>query len=494
MVMMNREIIIEKGSTAIQVLCDSSGNILGFPAINVFAFLKKNLTEYEFDFRKKRWTAKYKYFKYDKDNRILTIPVNTYSRFLSYINDSHGKYVVVDTPPNESDVVTLSNTDKFSDRDYQKDAIDFLISDKPMKALEMQTGRGKTYVAIRTMMELGKKTLIVLPAFLVSQWSESIAMMSNAKVCMLRGSKSIFNLFTNEFTDDADIYIASVNTLSNYALGNKHYEPLPPFSRFIERLKVGLKITDECHMNFFANTLIDIQCNIEHNIYLSATYMRSAASSNKIFNIVMPNEIRFGGGKYTKYVNITECEYSVGHINEKQINTKRGYSQFKYEKHVMNNSRKMTTLMQDVMLPLVHDYYIKLRKPKQKLLILVGLVDFAEMVSQWIINAYPELKCIVFVDKTDESVLEDSNTDIIISTIGSCGTGRDIEGLRTMILFTSFSSSTSTYQTIGRLRKMEDTPEFVYMVNRSVDPHVRHCRTRRSIYKDIGLNFRQISI
>ena len=83
---------------------------------------------------------------------------------------------------------------------------------------------------------------------------------------------------------------------------------------------------------------------------------------------------------------------------------------------------------------------------------------------------------------------------MFVSTIGSAGTGKDIKGLRTMILFHSFSSEPLTYQTIGRLRKMEDTPEFVYMVNTALDPAKRHADIRRPIYRHIGASFSVIEV
>lgn len=765
-----RVVEIEKFATAIRIPCEGDGSISTFPSISIFPFLKAKLTEYEtaYDYRARRTLTKvkYQYFKYNRGERSLLLPVNALPIVLEYLDSHGGKYEVTDVLPNESDDISITDTSGFEDRDYQKEAIRFLISNIPMKALELQTGcltgdsivninrggnsrsmtlelayhrfnstrelgtrgwdksilsmirsltgsrirlhevedivysgikevylvtlangkqlkctithkimtklgwikageiighqvmcdtlkakasgkkrkvvrdkylavsgnhpyahkyqdpkwncyrvmkhrlvydahhmngmtieefrtalhdvdkvkvmkfvdpdkyvihhkdhnhnnddpanlkhmthkahrkyhtlvgdiykyfnqgiptyspavsieyigkektydicckkphhnfvandivvhnSGKSYIAIRAIMKLNKKALIILPANLVDQWYDVLSTTSDASLSIIKGSKSIYSLFAGEFDFGTDIYIASISTMFEYATGKKHYDGLPSFSEFIKRLDIGVKITDECHLSFYQNAIIDIQCNVEHNIYLSATHLRSCRASNDIFKRVYPDSIRYGGGKYDKYVNITECEYTLGSINEKRIITKRGYSQFKYEQLIMKDSKKTNRLMDEIMIPLIEEYYMSVRKTGQKLLILVGLTEFAEMITEWMKINYPTFDSQVFLYKTPESVLD--TADIIVSTIGSCGTGKDISNLRTMILLVSFASETLCLQTIGRLRKIgKDTPEFVWMYNRSIAPHVKHGNIRRLIYADIGKTYNKIKL
>lgn len=632
-------VVIYKSATYLTVPCDGNGNILRNPYVNVFRFLNKHLTEWEYDYTTKRSKLKYKYFTYSDTTTSLKLPVNILDKLVDYVRSNRGKCQIVPVTPSVAKDISISSTGNYTDRDHQVAPIEYLISDKPMKCLQKQTGcihwvgeieleldgirvsmsiedaynhlkentyditrvksftgsefiyhpfneivysgfkqtckittangksvdltydhlvktpdhwvkavcslneeavtegsdgmianseiididtdhilnetfdiicddphhnflvngivvhnSGKTYIAIRTIEELKKRTLIIVPAFLMSQWIDSISDMTDAKVIQIRGSKSIFQMYTNEFSDDPDIYIASITTLSKYAINDKSYTSLPPFSEFIDKLNVGVKISDECHMNFYANTMIDINCNIAHNIYLSATYIRSSKGSNKIFKVIFPSHVMYDNDEYDKYVNITECEYSVGYIHDKQVVMKRGYSQYKYEQLLMRDQIKLEYLMNDIMIPIINEYYIDKKNAKQKLLIIVGLVDFGTLLVEWLEHAYTNLNITIFVDKTDNKVLEDPDVDVIVSTIGSCGTGRDISNLRTMILFPSFVSEALVRQTLGRLRKLEDTPEFIYLINRGISSHVKHCAVRRPIYKDLGLTFKQVVI
>jgi superfamily II DNA or RNA helicase len=257
-------------------------------------------------------------------------------------------------------------------------------------------------------------------------------------------------------------------------------------------IKVGVKIVDECHLNFSANNLIDIQSDVAHNLYLSATYLRSSKNSRAIFRRIYPDDIKFNGNDYNKYVNITECRYSLGPIDVRHVQTNRGWSQYKYEKFLLRSPKKMADFLDRVLHPVVEQYYIEKRRRGQKLLVLVGLTELAEFLTQWFRSMYPDLVSTAYIYGTEEAMVLES--DIIVSTVGSAGTGKDIKGLRSMILFTSFSSESLTLQTIGRLRKMEDTPEFVYMVNTALDHTKRHADIRRPIYRHIAASFGVIEV
>jgi hypothetical protein len=319
-----------------------------------------------------------------------------------------------------------------------------------------------------------------------------IGELSTAKVGVIRGNQTIYDIVEANYQIDSDILLTSIKTLQEYAIGGEKYREAPSLQSFIRGLKVGIKVVDECHLNFNANLMVDIQSDIDRNIYLSATHVRGSLASKTIFNRVYPTEIRLGELAVSDHINVTEVRYNIGEIDKKRISTDRGYSQVKYEKYLLQQMYKFEKFIGVVLKPIVREYFIRLRKPNQKLLILVGRVDFAELLVRWLKEDFPEVSSEGYFNNTSDEVLH--NSDIIVSTVGSCGTGRDIKGLRTLILFTSFSSEPLIYQTIGRLRKMEDTPEFLYLVNAAIPAQINHAKAKQLVYKARVKDFRRIDL
>ena len=86
-----------------------------------------------------------------------------------------------------------------------------------------------------------------------------------------------------------------MRTLALYAVeNNEPYSELPSYDELLRTLGIGIKVVDECHLNFNTNALIDLKSNVKMNIYLSATYQRSSYQGRKIFNMVFPTELKFG--------------------------------------------------------------------------------------------------------------------------------------------------------------------------------------------------------
>ena len=627
--MIDRHVVIERGRTALYMQCNRDGRFVNDPAISIYKFLQTHLTEYEFDPRLRISKIVYYYFKYDRATGILHLPVNILPQLTIYLDNYRVKYTIVDIPANEAADINIVNIGEFEDRDYQATAIEFLSNNKPMKALELQTGclvgetdisyywelderkitlkdlyqwsnntevniksfnerhfqanvieeviysgiksvykmtllngkyiigtfdhqiktfdgwinlgdtldryvmvdnghsifpafckcvnidyigeqdtydirckgslcnfvandivvhnSGKTYSAVRAICEVKKRALVIVPASLINQWYDAMFSMVEAKVDILRGGKSIMDIIKSKYLIDSDILLASISTLQDYACGSKSYDSFPDFRSFIKGLRVGFKITDECHLNFHANTMIDIQSDIKYNAYLSATHMRSK-SSNRIFQKVYPPDIRFAGKAYEKYVRITEYQYALGFINEKYIQTQRGYSQAKYEKLLMRSPQKIDDLFERVFYRVIEEYYISKKRHGQKLLIIVGRREFAELLTEWIKATYPDFESCCFLYETPDEELE--TAEVIVSTVGSCATGRDVKNLKSMILFTSFSSEQLVLQSLGRLRKLpDDTPEFVNLVNTQIGAHQRHANVKRPIYNQVGASF-----
>jgi len=485
-------------ATYFSVKMKPNGMISNDPIIYIKKFVRNKLTEYGYSDKAKGFVPIYNYVSYDKDNEMLSIPINLLSYFNQYILSNNGSYEIIEHEPDESDDINLSVKSHYKDRDNQSKVIDFFAhGTNKMRALRLQTGNGKTYCAIKASIIIGKRILVILPSFLINQWIEEFLAISNIKkdeITLIQGAKSIEAIINNdEIIKQTKVFIVSAKTLVQYAKKSfESYKHIIPCKEFITKLRVGTKIVDECHLHFYGNTIIDLHCNIANNLYLSASYIRSNKSGNRIFNWVFPEFIKFDDKSYNRYTNITECLYSLGFIHPMTTKTKRGYSQIKYEKYLSKQEVKLRILFEQVFTKLIEDYYLNIRSPKQKLLIFIATRDIGYKLCNFLKKEYPKVKISVYFNDTDDIVLKKS--EIIISTTGSCGVGKDIENLRTVILFPSFMSEGLCYQTLGRLRKLKngDVPEFIFMQNKAIESHLYHLKTRRLLYQSLCKKYNSI--
>lgn len=480
------EILINEGPTRISVDCTDDGKIVGSD-VSIFPFLKTQLIEYDHDHNTNEYVVRYRYFR--RENNRLILPLQIKNELKAFFGHRNLRGIIVKYSIPGTDV-QYEVGDTYTDRDHQTEMIKFLSSGDHMRTLEMQTGKGKTYCAIKAIANICKRTLIVVPASLQEQWINSLYAILNIRpntIYKASGSKSLEALMMPDCKPD--IVIASITTLANHISNQDEHDDYVKLSEIFQSCDFGLKIIDECHINFNANCMVDLSLDIAENIYLSATYMRSDRSSNAVFRRIFPDAIRYGVQKYDKYVDITEYEYSLGTIPVSKISTPKGYSHIKFEKFVLKKTNVKLTYFSHIV-RLVRTHYISIRKPKQKLLILIATKAMAYELSDFLKSTFPEDRDTIFpfLGEHTDDVLE--NSSIIVSTIGSSGTGKDIKGLRSVILTVSFGSESLTYQTLGRLRKLpEDTPELVYMVNSYIQSHQYHAANRRAIYLKVAKMF-----
>lgn len=467
-----------------------TGVICSNPHTAIWQFLKRNLIEYDFDAKLKIWTPSYHYYFYNKEAKQYHLPINVLKAFTEFLRYNGVTYEIEAIAPTLPLHVNYQISDTFALRDHQVKPVSYLTNkDAPIRSVELTCGSGKTFMSIVALAKLGVRTLIVVPTNLKDQWLISLkTLLPNKEVYQIQGYKSVeLALNTEEIygPDGPSIFIASNRTLAFYAGNNEKYSEFPPFEEFISKMRFGAKIIDEIHMGFGMNVSIDLRCNIPNNIYLSATYLRTSTNSKKIFDRIFPAHQRFIGESADRHVNLTEIDYRIteGEISKWNTETNRGYSQFKYEAYVMKYNHRVSKIVNMILKPIIIRYFIERKDPGQKLLIIVGLKEFAYLLENILGEIFHDQKVSAFLAEHGDEVLEES--DIIISTIKSMGTGKDVAGMKTLICFSSISSEVQNLQLMGRLRKIEGTDcEFIYLVNRFVKSHGRHAMSRRQLFND----------
>lgn len=457
-------------------------------------FTKCYLAEWDYNKRFKYKFISRKYSYYDKKQSRLYLPIEYCKIFTWYANEVDIPVVINKLVPNISRKISLNIHPQWKDKPWQTDAIEYLVNGcEYRRGLQFQTGKGKTYCAIKAMVKIGLATLIIVPN-LVDQWEKSLKSITDVgnDLYILQGFKSIQALTECDWMPK--VILGSINTIRSYIKNEHPYNTLKyNFNQFVEHYGIGTKIMDEVHLNFHALTLLDLHTNIKNNIYLTATFTNGNATTRKLFDIIYPERMRYGASNYKKYINVVFYNYCIS-VSEKKCITSNGYSHARYETQLLKKVSKFNDFMSRILVPIINMHFLNIRLPKQKCLIFFSTIEMIKHVSEYLKKEYPDLKIVEYITNSPESNLDDGN-DIILTTPQSAGCGTDIKNLRTAINTISELSPTAIEQKRGRLRELSDSdPIYIDMYNSSLIAHSRHHYQRAIAHRSKAKSYYESTI
>jgi len=359
---------------------------------------------------------------------------------------------------------------KYEPKDnIQKNAIKFLMGhgfskECTQKLLSLNTGAGKTYVAINYIINSKRRPILFVDQIhLKEQWIESILKFTNItedEIYVISGKDSIEKLLsmTQDERNKIKFYIAIYRTISNYLESLDDKFELNDFIR--NKLKVSVKLFDEAHIEYMNIFYLDTYIDCE-SIYITATPKRSNPNENKVFQNMF-KEVRritseINGEKIDKYHNILLFKLNSHPTNEDQINTmnKYGFSAIDYNYYILN---KKYDYFSGILLKLIFKNILKNGEGLKKIAILVSLNKLVDRLYEDIKNKIIENNWNYKVSKFNgqtKNKEEALNADIIVTTDKSFGRAIDVNDLTVLMNLVPFSSPVINEQIIGRLRYIE---------------------------------------
>lgn len=487
------------GPTRVCIPCTQSGRLWNttfdiFPLVQAFR-------EYKKDHYRNKMVVSNQHAIYDSSN-LAIFPRHALEIILDKLGSLYGvrNTTIVPLPEYQVRQANINLREGITPRDYQVEFIDYLVEeDNRFALLELGCGEGKTFISTNAIVRRNAVPLIITSG-LVEQWTKEFMDKTDATrndIFIIQGRKSI------EFLQEADgfnpkVFIASTRTISTYALAHsaksmrdstnvyRHYMRL---GDLMAKYGVGIKVIDEVHENFAANTAIDMAVDIPRNIYLSATYLRSDSISNRIFSVVYPEEMRYGKHRKKKYLNITTLGYTFGdEFPVDKCMTNDGYNHYRYEAIVLKNRDYRRLFLDAITYTTIKQYYLGYRtSSNQRCMIICGTTNMVDAIYSYIKSHYPELKSIVFYGSDQEI---DEDVQVIVSTLKKSSTGRDIKRLKVLANTVSFSARNIAEQLPGRQRYIHGE-ELYYLdfFNRDLETHQRHVSARSFKYRDIGKRY-----
>lgn len=333
----------------------------------------------------------------------------------------------------------------------QEDCIAKMIDPQHVNSkltIELKPGVGKTFIATYAISKLQLKPLIVAPTTLLkNQWCEEFQ-----DVGIPRS-----DIATNIY--DAPRKKLCVVTISS--IENALRDDWEGLMNVVNKAAFGIKVVDEAHLHLKGNLKFDAICNIKHNWYLSATLGRSDYQEDAILNRALSDAERFiGNPKYEEYqkqyVNIFFQDmyyYPTNKLCDEHFRFgSKGLIKATYYRMLMEYKNGVPFLNNLI-------YMMKVAKRTTtydgKVLLLVPLISIIERVLE-LMDKDPFFKQYTFAGVDGSMPLAQRRaameSDFILSTSLSMGTGVDVKNLACVVNFDQYSSPIITEQIFGRLR------------------------------------------
>lgn len=349
--------------------------------------------------------------------------------------------------------------------DTQAKAINYLtakdeyskMSSYAQQALTLDTGVGKTFVTINSILNMKIRAIIITHQDKVkNQWIDTFKEKTNvpeSKLINIEGSKMIDDIIMGKV--EGQFYFINHQTINSYA---RTYGWLA-IKKLFERLNVGIKVFDEAHLSFKNVLRIDFFSNTAKTFYITATFGRSEPKEEALFKKCFASVAKFNSEdmnpddkrKHIIYVP-TLYRSNPNSFDIKLISTKYGFSVIRFIQYALHRDRE-----NNMMRSFYHVFDMAM-KLEGKILVTVPRIQDVEFIKEKIIENFFDISNSnevgeIHSERTPEENEEAKSCRVICSTIKSCGTAVDIKGLRVVINLEPFSSDITCNQLSGRLRE-----------------------------------------
>jgi len=397
--------------------------------------------------------------------------------------------------------IQLPIKDGMAPKAEQIEIVDFLaVPDKTIRVLPLKTGGGKTASSIFAIGKLSVRTVLTMSNQHIVTWLREFDKFTDIDTSRIYMANSMVALeklvvLAKDGEMEYDIVTISISILRNYITAyyaeGKTLDGVSPRELY-GILGIGCVVTDESHENCHAVTVQAITMHVPRCIYLSATLIDDAPHVMEQYRKLFPMSERYAGGGHNDHAIVNSVFYSHALTTGMKYKGTRGYSHILYEDWLMEDPTRLRNYVK-MLLVFLEDGYLKDYQENQVALFYFARVAMCDIVCDMMRGLITErlleehghvLRINAYTGVTDESVLY--STDIILTTVGSCGTGKDIPNLVAAFAGIAIKSSKKNLQMLGRLRKPANypglLPKYYYFNCLAIPEHMKYAREKRTLF------------
>ena len=356
-----------------------------------------------------------------------------------------------------------------------------------------------TFCALFSAHHIGERILItVLPRF-VDIWVKAFGEFYNIKpedvvVADIIGVTELHQAIVNNVIDPK-IIILPLTKIDIYLKKLREDESLPNLDQVFDDIGCGIRVIDEAHESIYSVYNSLMFGNHKRTFVLSGTLKGDDEFINKIYNAIFPFSCYLRSPEHTPYMHVVAYFHRMD-LFKYRINTKGfgGYSHVKFEQGILKKPYLFESYYQ-MLLGAYKQFYLDEYLDGQKSMWFFATTEFCDKFNERLLADYPELDSIVFNSKTSKKdpngYREHTN---VVTTPGSCGTGKDIPKLFTVFSPIAVSSSQRNNQMVCRTRPVDKwwpdlMPYFVYFVCQDEKKQIEYGRKRRELFNGVCKKF-----
>ena len=426
--------------------------------------------------------------------------INYLSRFKEMlrdglINDDEINYFKHEYP--EPEEIDVKVPEKFQMRDYQEEALSYILDEGHSKLIAFSMGLGKTLTAVKAGELLGYRTIIIVLGRYKEKWRDDVLELygSDTNFMLVKGLAHLLSLIeqAKEGNPVPDVIIVTTTTMQLYIKEwekhqGKEIEGMVPPEEMYEILKIGYRIIDEAHQHFHMVFKNDLYSNLYKAVYLTATLESNDKFIQAMYNLIWPRAMRGQAVKPAPYDKTTALLYQ--HLNPDRVRWKsnQGYSHVMYEQSIWKHIPSRVEYL-DMIGDVVEQKFLPLYEPGKKMLIFCSLVDTCKEVADYLNQRFKDKKWQIskFTAEDNKEIID--TNDITVSTLGKAGTALDISGLIVCFNTVALAEPKANLQAKGRLRDLSKkpgfehiVPEYIYTVATDIPRHVQYHQEKKMLF------------
>lgn len=430
---------------------------------------------------------------------FLLADLEPFKQHLKERGISEQKLQIIPYTPYEAPKIDIRRKEGVGPRDEEQESVmDFLTKpDWSQRVLNLRTGGGKTACGLMASAHWGERVAFVMAATHIKTWFKSdwvLDVSFKKEAVQINGQSELLaaiDLATHKQFNYKLVFI-STNTLQDYIknylqtgelLGGIHP------SKLFEHLGIGMKVVDESHERFKALVHTTIHLNVNKIIYLSATLNTDNRKQQEQYAKIFPKEDTFLNGRKNDHIIAVSSHFSARDISKLRFMGPRGYSHNTFEGSILKRAQTKQAYY-ELIYGELEEFYFKDYQAGMKALIFVGQIKMAEDLTKWLEAKFKADGRDLTTGAFYAGVNEDKilyGKDVVVSTPGSAGTGRDIENLSVAISTVAISSIQRNLQMLGRPRPLKNynfiPPYYVWFVCDQIPKHREYDAKKQHDYR-----------